>query len=45
MMAHTRRTDLRESNGRRSLIIKEVNSVAEAVSLLQEMTVSQPQAS
>ena len=45
MMAHTKRTDLRESNGRRSLIIKEVNSVAEAVSLLQEMTVSQPQAS
>ena len=39
MMAHTRRCDLKEQNGRRSVIIKEVPTVAEGVSVLQEMIV------
>ena len=39
MMKYTRRCDLREQQGKRSLLVKEVTTVAEAVSVLQEMTV------
>ena len=37
MMAHTKRCDLREKNGKRSMLIKEVTSVRDAVSILQEI--------
>ena len=37
MMKYTRRCDLREQNGRRSLLVKDVATVGEAVGVLQEM--------
>ena len=37
MMRYTRRCDLREKNGKRSMLVKEVTSVEEAVSILQEI--------
>ena len=37
MMAHTKRCDLREKNGKRSMLIKDVTSVKDAVSILQEI--------
>ncbi len=37
MMAYTRRCELRESNGKRSMVIKSVENVETAVSVLQEM--------
>lgn len=43
MMKYTRRCDLREQNSRRSMVVKEVKSVAEAVSVLQEMSAMENQ--
>lgn len=37
MMKYTRRCDLREQNGRRSMVIKDIPNVETAVSILQEM--------
>ncbi len=37
MMAYTRRCELREPNGKRSMVIKSVENVETAVSVLQEM--------
>ena len=37
MMKYTRRCDLREQNGRRSMLIKDVTNVETAVSVLQEI--------
>lgn len=37
MMKYTRRCDLREQNGRRSMVIKDVTNVETAVSVLQEI--------
>ena len=37
MMKYTRRCDLREQNGRRSMLIKDVTNVETAVSVLQEV--------
>ena len=37
MMKYTRRCDLREQNGRRSIVVKEVASVQQAVEVLQEV--------
>ena len=37
MMKYTRRCDLREQNGKRSLIVKDVATVEEALAVLQEM--------
>lgn len=37
MMRYTKRCDLREKNGKRSMLIKDVSSVKEAVSILQEV--------
>lgn len=37
MMKYTRRCDLREQNGRRSMVVKDVGNVETAVSVLQEM--------
>lgn len=37
MMKYTRRCDLREQNNRRSMVIKDVSTVEEAVSVLQEI--------
>ena len=37
MMKYTRRCDLREQNGKRSMVVKDVPTVEEAVSTLQEM--------
>ena len=37
MMKYTRRCDLREQGGKRSMVVKEVHSVEEAVNVLQEM--------
>lgn len=37
MMKYTRRCDLREQSNRRSMIVKDVTSVEEAVAVLQEM--------
>ena len=37
MMKYTRRCDLREQGGKRSMLVKEVHTVAEAVNVLQEM--------
>ena len=37
MMKYTRRCDLREQNARRSMVVKDVTTVEEAVSTLQEM--------
>ena len=37
MMKYTRRCDLREQNGKRSLLIKDVTNVETAVSVLQEV--------
>ena len=37
MMKYTRRCDLREQNGRRSLVIKDITNVETAVSILQEI--------
>ena len=37
MMKYTRRCDLREQNGRRSMLIKNVTNVETAVSVLQEI--------
>ena len=37
MMKYTRRCDLREQNGKRSMQVKDVTSVEEAVHVLQEM--------
>ena len=38
MMRYTRRTNLRDKNGMKSMIIKDVPNVAEAVAVLQEIT-------
>ena len=37
MMKYTRRCDLREQNGKRSMLVKDVPTVEEAVATLQEM--------
>ena len=37
MMKYTRRCDLREQNGKRSMLIKDVTNVETAVSVLQEV--------
>ena len=37
MMKYTRRCDLREQGGKRSMVVKDVHSVEEAVNVLQEM--------
>ncbi len=37
MMKYTRRCDLREQNGKRSMLVKDVKTVEEAVATLQEM--------
>ena len=37
MMKYTLRCDLREQGGKRSMLVKEVHTVAEAVNVLQEM--------
>ena len=37
MMKYTRRCDLRDQNGKRSMVVKQVSNVEEAVSVLQEM--------
>ena len=37
MMKYTRRCDLREQNGKRSLVVKDVATVEEALAVLQEM--------
>lgn len=42
MMQFTRRCDLREQNNRRSMVVKEVASVEQAVDVLQEMLSLQP---
>ncbi|MBQ8674002.1 MAG: transcription-repair coupling factor [Bacteroides sp.] len=39
MMKYTRRCDLREQNNKRSMLVKEVHSVEEAVSVLREIGV------
>lgn len=44
MMQYTRRCDLREQNNRRSMLIKEVTSVEQAVAALQEILSMQPSA-
>ncbi len=41
MMKYTRRCDLREQNNRRSMLVKDVTSVEEAVYALQEMVAMQ----
>ena len=41
MMKYTRRCDLREQNGRRSMLIKDVTNVETAVSVLQEIVALQ----
>lgn len=38
MMAYTRRCDLRDQNGKRSMVVKSVTNVETAVSVLQEIT-------
>lgn len=42
MMKYTRRCDLRDQNGKRSMVVKQVPNVQEAVSVLQEMVAMQP---
>ena len=37
MMKYTRRCDLREQNGKRSMVVKNVETVETAVGILQEM--------
>ena len=37
MMKYTRRCDLREQNGKRSMVVKDVTRVEEALAVLQEM--------
>lgn len=41
MMKYTRRCDLREQNTRRSMLVKDVRTVEEAVSVMQEMVAMQ----
>ena len=41
MMKYTRRCDLREQNGKRSMVVKDVTTVEEAVSVLQEIVAMQ----
>lgn len=41
MMKYTRRCDLREQNGRRSLLVKDITNVETAVSVLQEIVAVQ----
>lgn len=41
MMKHTRRCDLREQNGKRSMQVRDVTTVQEAVSVLQEIAAMQ----
>ncbi|EJW99758.1 transcription-repair coupling factor [gut metagenome] len=43
MMKYTRRCDLREQNGRRSMVVGGVSSVETAVSVLQEIVAIDPQ--
>ena len=43
MMKYTRRCDLREQNGRRSMVVKDVPTVETAVSVLQEIVALTPQ--
>ena len=38
MMAYTRRCDLRDQNGKHSMVVKSVTNVETAVSVLQEIT-------
>ena len=42
MMRYTRRCDLREQNGKRSMLVKDVTTVEEALSVLQEIMGMQP---
>ncbi len=42
MMKYTRRCDLREQGSKRSMVVKEVSAVEEAVSVLQEMLAMDP---
>ena len=37
MMKYTRRCDLREQNNKRSMVVKDVTTVEEAVAVLQEI--------
>ena len=41
MMKYTRRCDLREQNNKRSMLVKDVTSVEESVSVLQEVVAMQ----
>ena len=42
MMKYPRRCDLREQNAKRMMIVKNVTSVAEALSVLREVSVMSP---
>ena len=41
MMKYTRRCDLREQNNKRSMLVKDVKTVEEAVCVLQEVVAMQ----
>ena len=41
MMKYTRRCNLREQNGKRSMLVKDVTTVEEALNVLQEMLAMQ----
>ena len=41
MMKYTRRCDLREQNNKRSMVVKDVTTVEEAVAVLQEIVAMQ----
>ena len=41
MMKYTRRCDLREQNGKRSMVVKDITTVEEAVAVLQEIVAMQ----
>lgn len=42
MMQYTRRCDLREQNNKRSMLVKDITTVEEAVAVLQEILTMQP---
>ena len=42
MMQYTRRCDLREQNNKRSMLVKDITTVEEAVAVLQEILTWQP---
>ncbi len=41
MMKYTRRCDLREQNSKRSMVVKDVTTVEDAVTVLQEIVAMQ----